>query len=126
MSTYPVKSVRVVCEDCHKPYEYPLRDVGVAPSSFVCISCQYGQLKAPRAEDGPSKHDTVNHPSHYTAGGIECIDAIEAATQGLQGLQAVCTANVIKYVWRQSHKNGLEDLKKAQWYLQKLIDSIEK
>lgn len=65
--------------------------------------------------------DKVNHPKHYTAGKVECIDAIEAATVKLTGIEAVCTANVIKYVWRWKLKNGVEDLKKARWYLDKLI-----
>jgi hypothetical protein len=66
--------------------------------------------------------DTVNHPSHYTNGKVECIEALESATEGLQGIEAVCTANAIKYLWRWKHKNGIEDLKKAQWYINKLIE----
>jgi len=65
--------------------------------------------------------DNVNHPSHYTQGAIECIDAIKEATKGLFGIEAVCTANIIKYVWRWKFKNGVEDLRKADWYLQRLI-----
>lgn len=67
-------------------------------------------------------NDTVNHPSHYTSGKIECIDALEAATVDLQGIEAVCTANAIKYLWRWKKKNGAEDLEKARWYINKLID----
>ena len=66
--------------------------------------------------------DVVNHPSHYTNGKVECIDAIESATVGKTGIEAVCVANVIKYLWRYEDKNGLEDIKKAQWYLNKLIE----
>ena len=65
--------------------------------------------------------DNVNHPSHYTQGAIECIDAIKEATKGLFGIEAVCTGNIIKYVWRWKFKNGVEDLRKAEWYLQRLI-----
>jgi len=65
--------------------------------------------------------DNVNHPSHYTQGAIECIDAIKEATKGLIGIEAVCTANIIKYVWRWKFKNGVEDLEKAEWYLKRLI-----
>ena len=72
-----------------------------------------------------SDSDIVNHPKHYTQGKIECIDAIEAAVSELSGLDAVCTANVIKYVWRWKHKNVSQDLRKAQWYLNKLIDLQE-
>lgn len=67
--------------------------------------------------------DVVNKPKHYNLGKVECIDAIESATTGKLGIQAVCTANVIKYLWRFEEKGGLEDIKKAQWYLNKLIES---
>lgn len=70
-----------------------------------------------------TSHSDVDHPPHYTAGKIECIEAIEAATTGLEGLEAVCTANVIKYVWRWKKKNGLQDLEKAKWYLDRLIQA---
>lgn len=69
------------------------------------------------------KQDNVNHPNHYTKGKVECIDAIESATVGKTGIDAVCVANVIKYLWRYEEKNGVEDIKKAQWYLQKLIEN---
>lgn len=70
--------------------------------------------------------DNVTHPSHYTQGKVECIDAIEAAVTGLSGMDAVCTAQVIKYMWRWRHKNGVEDLRKAGWYLDRLIEMAEK
>lgn len=69
------------------------------------------------------KQDNVNHPSHYTKGKVECINAIESATVGKTGIDAVCVANVIKYLWRYEEKNGVEDIKKAEWYLQKLIEN---
>jgi len=65
--------------------------------------------------------DNIN-PSHYRQGKVECIDALEAATVNKSGLDAVCTANIIKYLWRCEEKGGVEDLKKAQWYLQKMIE----
>ena len=64
--------------------------------------------------------NNVDHPSHYNNGGIECIDAIESATEGLTGIEAFCTGNAIKYLWRWKHKNGVEDLDKAIWYINKL------
>ena len=70
--------------------------------------------------------DMVNHPAHYTAGGIECIDALAAATTGLEGIEAVCTANAIKYLWRWKNKNGKEDLQKAIWYINYLISNLDK
>lgn len=71
-------------------------------------------------------HDMVNHPSHYTQGGIECIDAIKAATVGKTGIEAVCVANVVKYLWRYEEKNGVEDVSKAKWYLERLIQEMGK
>ena len=69
--------------------------------------------------------DMVNHPSHYNAGGIECIDALAAATAGVSGIEAFCTANAIKYLWRWKFKNGVEDLKKAIWYINYLIEHLD-
>lgn len=71
--------------------------------------------------------DMVNHPAHYKAvNGLEVIDVIEAFTAKLTGIQATDTGNIIKYICRWNEKNGLEDLKKAQWYLNHLISVIEK
>lgn len=69
--------------------------------------------------------DNVYHPKHYTQGGIECIDALKAATVGKTGIEAVCVANVIKYLWRYEEKNNLEDVKKARWYINRLIQELE-
>ena len=74
--------------------------------------------------DGGST-DMVNHPSHYTQGGIECIDALKAATVGKRGIEAVCVANVIKYCWRYEEKNGIEDVRKAKWYIERLLRELE-
>ncbi len=70
-------------------------------------------------------NDAVNHPSHYTQGGIECIKAIEASMTPKQ-FQGYCKGNVMKYIWRSENKNGIEDLKKAQVYLGWMIESAEK
>lgn len=65
--------------------------------------------------------DNVNHPAHYASGKIECIDALEAATQNLTGIEAVCTANAIKYLWRWKAKGGKQDLEKARWYINRML-----
>ena len=64
----------------------------------------------------------VDHPAHYNAGNIECIDAIEEAVKGLDGKEAFATGNAIKYLWRWKRKGGKEDLKKAVWYINRLIN----
>ena len=70
--------------------------------------------------------NNVNQPKHYTQGKVECIDAIESATTNLIGIVAVCVANVIKYIWRFAMKNGIEDLDKADYYLQKLRKHVRR
>lgn len=73
------------------------------------------------------KQDMVNHPGHYISEtGLETIDVIEAFTFDLKGIEATDTGNVLKYMCRWKSKNGLEDLKKAQWYLNHLINHVEK
>lgn len=65
--------------------------------------------------------DVVNNPTHYNQAGVECIEAIAAATN--DGFEYYLQGNIIKYLWRYRYKNGVEDLKKAQWYLNKLIET---
>jgi hypothetical protein len=67
-------------------------------------------------------HDPVNSPKHYADndGGIECIEAIEAS-MSMEEFKGFLKGNVQKYVWRYAQKNGAEDLKKAKWYLERLI-----
>lgn len=69
----------------------------------------------------------VSHPSHYMSKtGLETINVIEAFTYDLKGIEAVDTGNILKYMCRWNKKNGLQDLRKAQWYLEHLIDHVEK
>ena len=72
--------------------------------------------------NGTTLHDTedmVNHPPHYNKYGVECIDALRAATG--EGFEYYLQGNVMKYLWRYRYKNGIEDLKKANWYHELLI-----
>lgn len=72
------------------------------------------------------KSNPVNHPAHYQSkSGLETIDVIEAFCDYLNGIEAVCTANIIKYICRWKKKNGIEDLRKAAWYLNRLISHVE-
>lgn len=76
--------------------------------------------------DIPEPVDNVNHPKHYQSNsGLEVIEVIDAFTEGLVGYEAAYTANVLKYVCRWKQKNGIEDLRKAKWYLTRLIDKLE-
>ena len=68
------------------------------------------------------KEDMVNSPPHYNKAGIECINAIQAATG--DGYEYYLQGNIMKYLWRYRYKNGVEDLKKAQWYLNELVEEV--
>ena len=68
----------------------------------------------------------VSHPDHYKSGKYEVIDIIDEFTKDLSGTEAVCTANAIKYILRWKKKNGIQDVKKAIWYLQHMVDKEEK
>ena len=69
------------------------------------------------------EEDMVNSPPHYNKAGVECIEAIRAATG--DGYEYYLQGNIMKYLWRYRYKNGTEDLKKAQWYLDKLVEEVE-
>lgn len=71
--------------------------------------------------------DLVNHPPHYTAGRMECIDAIEAMTgqPGWSPTVGYLLGNVLKYLWRHAHKDGVTSLRKARWYLDRAIQLLE-
>ena len=67
--------------------------------------------------------DNVNQPGHYTAGGIECIQAIKASMSQLE-YDGYLKGNALKYLWRFRHKNGVEDLRKMQVYINWLIEEL--
>lgn len=89
------------------------------------VSLVFEEVPVESTDHIPEVSDMVERPPHYTQGKVECIDAIESATEGLTGIHAFCVGNVIKYIWRYQHKNGVEDLRKARWYLDRIIASME-
>lgn len=91
-------------------------------ASFEAIVDDFEEAVADLSGEG---NDVVNSPSHYTQGAIEVIDYIDQVAEGYEGKQAVYVANVIKYVSRAPYKNGIEDAKKATWYLARLVDAME-
>lgn len=77
----------------------------------------------PEGPDSQPEPDMVNHAPHHKIGGIESIDVIEAKGFG----EGYCAGNIMKYLMRYRHKGtALEDLKKARWYLNRLIERVEK
>ena len=67
--------------------------------------------------------DPVNHPDHYTAGGIECIEAIKASMTTIE-FAGYLKGNCMKYLWRYRNKGELESLRKCEWYLKRLIAEL--
>lgn len=98
--------------------------------AHYCVDCQNDHTECTCHENvrqvPPSKpQDMVNQPTHYTSGGIECLDAIRASMTE-EAFKGFLKGNVLKYMWRYEKKfNPTEDLKKAQWYLKRLEEANE-
>lgn len=75
-------------------------------------------------DEKESTPDNVNHPTHYETGKFECIDVM-IETQGIEAVKHFCICNAFKYIYRHGNKNGIEDIKKAIWYLNKYIELEE-
>ena len=109
------------CRDCL----FELQEASKLP----CTECKQNFMY-PQSETKPDlyvpmhKNDAVNHPAHYTQGGIECIDAMKSAF-GADELAMYCKIAAFKYIWRCKLKNGSEDVKKAIWYLNKYLELLE-
>lgn len=115
----------MICDEC----KYNDVDIENPP----CNNCKWGGVAGSRidffkfmgeVERGKDVcPDNVNHPNHYT-GKYECIDVM-VETQGIEAAKNFCTCNAFKYLWRHDKKNGVEDVKKAAWYLNKFIELEE-
>ena len=92
----------------------------IPTNEVVSEKIQEGSIK----ESDVKLTDMVNHPPHYTKGGIECLDAIRASMTDDE-YKGYLKGNIIKYLWRYEWKNGLEDLKKAQFYQNRLIEIVQ-
>jgi hypothetical protein len=105
------------CESCRhetkRAWEKPCRNC----KENVPLSDPYYDY-APVLWEAKSTDNPVTHPSHYNQGNIECIDAMVAAF-GNEATAIFCHINAFKYLWRTEHKNGLQDIDKAIWYLNK-------
>lgn len=93
--------------------------IPTCPKEFTLYLC-HGQYSYSDPNGHENEPDLVNHPSHYETGKFECIDVMEEAL-GRDVVKGFCIGNAFKYLYRAKRKNGLEDLKKAQWYLNKVI-----
>jgi hypothetical protein len=82
------------------------------------------RMKEEQANMQSDNLDMVNNPAHYNEATIETIDVIESVTQ--DGFESYLQGNILKYICRYKYKNGVEDLEKARWYLNRLIETVEK
>lgn len=99
------------CRECKNTAQTDSEEYNARPDMF-----EPATNPEPEAEN-----DVINHPSHYTQGGIECIDAMESAFGAAQ-LAVYCKIAAFKYIWRCERKNGAEDVKKAIWYMNKFLE----
>ena len=116
---------KISCPNCGKEL------IGLEPyepgeSTFWCDNCNMDILVS-EDQNYESTDKMVSHPDHYqSTNGLEVIDAIEAFTDGLNGIEATDTGNIIKYACRWHKKNGIQDLEKILWYTQHLINHLKK
>ena len=96
-----------------------LKNISGSMNDIVSLVLSEGE------SDSTSTNDNVNHPSHYETGNFECIDVM-IETQGKEAVMDFCICNAFKYIYRHNNKNGVEDIKKAKWYLEKYIELSEK
>ena len=85
------------------------------------IDRNYDIMFGVKNETSEETKDNVNHPSHYETGKFECIDVM-IETQSVEAVKAFCICNAFKYIYRHKNKNGVEDVKKAIWYLNKFVE----
>ena len=111
------------CKDCkfscHNNGECPSRD-GDTLFNFngtLILECKKYQKKI------ETTADNVNHPNHYLQGGRETIETIKDVTN--EGFEGYLVGSIIKYISRYKYKNGIEDVKKSEWYVKKLIELLE-
>jgi len=83
---------------------------------------RYYEYMLKRLEEEKQNIDMVNSPAHYNKAGIETIDIIQSVTG--DGFESYLQGNILKYICRYKYKNGTEDLEKARWYLNRLIETV--
>lgn len=98
-----------------------IKDGKISSGGRTALPVAQSVRAEPKEEPKAAAPDNVNHPSHYETNGVECIVAMEAA-QGVGAVQDFCICNAFKYIWRHKHKNGVEDIRKAVWYLTKWLE----
>lgn len=115
-----------VCERAKNVNNDSLSNIYDIEKNYDIIFGKTSETKDEKVEK--KSEDMVNHPSHYTHGGVECIDAITSALSSYEdSVDSWLVGQVIKYLWRAPLKGKYEeDIKKAQFYLNRLVEKIDK
>ena len=121
-------AVKLQCDKCAGNFEH---HPGSCKEAYAIVmklqeltkpTLEADEVEITELPDAPE--DVVNHPSHYTHGGMECIDEM-ILTFGHEAVMNFCLCNVWKYRKRALHKNGIEDMKKSDWYMNKYRELTE-
>ena len=110
-----------------KPDNLPCKNcmfTGGLFDNFVHIKKSPKQPTIPPMPDVKPPKEEINHPERYAGGKYECIDVM-IDVFGVEATKKFCLLNAFKYIWRQEHKNGVEDIKKSVWYLNKYTELSE-
>ena len=115
-----IKAGEVIKSEDRIDGAYLYRLANYSPALDLVIECSPVRLDNVIKHLAEKKADMVNAPAHYTSSKVECIDAIESMLSKDEFI-GFLRGNILKYQWRYKNKNGVEDLKKAQWYFDRLI-----
>lgn len=108
------------CNGCPDHYNYET----LAESEANCRWCGGKGCEYCWSREIPGESNNINHPRRYETGQFKCIDVM-IETQGVEAVKGFCKCNAFKYLYRANRKNGLEDMKKAIWYLNKYVELEE-
>lgn len=117
-----------MCLNCENNF-FKLKQFNEQPCNDCIVSGGENNNFTPLKDVAPSVNekpvnDNVNHPSHYATGKYECIDVM-LEIFGVEAVKTFCLLNAFKYNYRSGRKNGLEDIQKAKWYIDKYIELSE-
>lgn len=120
---FDANGYRDVCDQAVEYIRNCTKEGYIYIDSLICDGEMEGHNLVDLIDIRPAleKTDNVNHPSHYNSGKFEVIDIIDEFGKDYNGANGFRFGNIVKYVLRAKHKNGVEDLKKARWYLDRLI-----
>lgn len=130
---YTMVNTDVICPNCGEGHMFREEPKVIKSNTetyvYSCPNCGFVRIAKSNEdleeeilrEQVRADHDVVNHPLHYETGKFESIDVM-VETQGIESVQAFCMCNAFKYIYRHKFKNGVEDIRKAKWYIDKYLE----